>query len=133
MFYVGPRPYLIGEANIPLQYDGQWWMRGLPNGGWWTLKYILVDYPRVESTLDMPDLSYQLYDEDGRAFMVRPVSLPMVTSPAGAKGLNATGLINVRYKGGSGVKLRISGRGTIGPSRVSITLCGIRSAEWLGG
>lgn len=133
MFYIGPRPFPIGEANIPLQYDGQWWMRSLPNGGWWTLKYILVSYPKVENTLDLPDLSYQLYDEDGNAFMVRPVPMNMVTSPAGAKGLNATNLINVRYKGGSGVRLRIFGHVNAGPSRVSITLFGIRSAEWLGG
>ncbi len=133
MFFVGPRPYPIGEANIPLVYNGQWWMRALPNGGWWTLKYVLVSYPSVEATVKMPELSYQLFDEDGRAFMVNPVSLAMATSPAGAKGLNGTGLINVRYKGGSGIRMRIFGRNADGPSKVSVTLFGIRSAEWLGG
>lgn len=136
MFFKGPSPFLLGVAKLALQGGRQDWIASIPNGGWWTLKFLLVDYPRAvaDGVQTSPDLSYRLFDADGRAFMVRPVSLPMVTSPAGAFGLNATNLINIRYPGGSSVRLELSGRiPAKGPATASITLYGIRAEQRLGG
>lgn len=136
MFLIGPRPYLLGEAFIPLTSVRQYWTKSIPNGGAWTLKFLLVNYPRtvVARVQSTPDLSYRLFDAEGRAYQVNPVSLPMVTSPSGAFGLNATNLINVKYPGGSSVRLEINGRlAGVGPDSVSITLFGIRSMEMKGG
>jgi len=135
MFFIPPRPFLLGEANISLTMARQYFMRTIPTGATWRLKYILVNYLRtVEVATQLtPDLLYRLYDADGRAFHVSPVLLPMVTSPAGNRGLNATNPINIDYPGGTNVKLEIEGQvvGT-GPAYVSITLFGIRGWERFG-
>ncbi len=138
MITLPPRPYLLGDAFYPLTAARQYYIKTIPPGAGWMFKFLLVDYLRTTSTggtvQTTPDLSYRLYDANGRAFHVDPVSLPMVTSPAGAPGLNATNLINIHYPGGSAIKLEVEGAlvGT-GPSLISITLYGIRGWESMGG
>jgi len=135
---LAPRPYLLGDALYPLTAARQYYIKTIPPGAGWSFKFLLVNYLRTTSVggtvQNTPDLSYRLFDADGRAFHVAPVSLPMVTSPAGAPGLNATNLINIHYPGGSTVKLEIEGSlvGT-GPDRISISLYGIRGWERMGG
>jgi hypothetical protein len=135
---LAPRPYLLGDARYPLTAARQYYIKTIPPGAGWSFKFLLANYLRTTSgggtVQDTPDLSYRLYDADGRAFHVSPVLLPMVTSPAGAAGLDATNLINIHYPGGSSIKLEIEGSlvGT-GPSLISLTLYGIRGWERLGG
>lgn len=135
---IPPRPYLLGDARVSLTAARQYYIKTIPPGAGWSFKFLLVNYLRTTSAggtvQDTPDLSYRLFDANGRAFHVAPVPLPMVTSPAGGVGLDATGLINVHYPGGSSIKLEIEGHlvGT-GPDLVSVTLYGIRGWERMGG
>ena len=134
MVILPPRPFLIGVANLALTANRQYFTRTVPVGAYWRLKYLLVDYPRtvVAGAQTTPDLFYQLYDADGRAFHVLPALLPQITTPSGGP-LNATNPINIDYPGGSSVKLEITGQivGT-GPATMSITLYGIRGWEGYG-
>lgn len=139
MFFLPPRPFLLGQSDLALTMARQYFVRAIPVGATWRLKYILVNYLRTvgegeEANIQTtPDLLYKLYDADGRAFHVSPVLFPMVTSPAGNPGLNATNPINVDYPGGSNVKLEIEGQNVgTGPAYISITLFGIRGWERFG-
>jgi len=136
MFFVGPRPYFVGVSKWVLQYGRQDWIGSLPNGGWWTFKYFLVNFPRtvVAGAQTTPELNFKIYDADGRGFSIKPIPMAAVTSPAGNRTIDATQLINVKYAGGSAVRVEVSGQvpGT-GPAWVSLTLFGVRSEQRLGG
>lgn len=135
MVILPPRPFLLGQASLSLTASRQVFTKSIPVGAWWRLKYLLVDYPRtvVAGAQTTPDLFYQLFDADGRAFHVTPALLPQVTSPAGAAGIDATNPLNIDYPGGSAVKVEITGQNVgVGPATISITLYGLRGWEGYG-
>jgi len=136
MLYIHPRPFLLGVANFTLTNAREWFTRTIPTGAPWRFLYLTVAYARTvaASIQSTPDLSYKLYDADGRAFHVTPVLLPQVTTPAGGVDLDATNPIGVTYPGGSSIKLEIEGQipGT-GPATISVALFGIRGWEKVGG
>lgn len=129
MVLFSPRPFLIGQFKRTLTMDREWMTRSFPNGPIYRVKYLLVDYPvTVEGGIQTsPDLSFNLYDADGRSFSVSPILFKQATSPAGFPGLNATQPINLDYYGGSTLKLEILGfdpaLGLPGP--ISITIYGL--------
>lgn len=136
MVIIYPRPFLLGVANLALVTDRQYFMRTIPIGAPWRFKYLLVSYPLAEAAgiQTGANLSYTLYDADGRTFQVLPVSLPMVTSPAGVRrSVAATNPIEIDYPGGTSVKLEIERleAGTLPPT-ISITMFGIRGWEGYG-
>jgi hypothetical protein len=136
MVYIHPRPFLIGVAAFPLANAREWFVRSIPTGASWRFLFLLVDYHRsVEvATQITPDLSYRLYDADGRAFHVDPVLLPQVTSPAGGPTLDASFPLGIDYPGGSSLKLEITGQiPGVGPAAISITCFGIRGWQKSGG
>ena len=134
MVIISPRPFLIGVANLALVQERQYFVRTIPSGANWRLKYMLVQYqPTVEvNTQITPDLAFNLYDADGRAFHVSPVLFKSVTSPAGFPDLDATNPINVDYPGGTNVKIEILENVAVAITTISITLFGIRGWERIG-
>jgi len=135
MVHIGPRPFLIGTNKEPLLTARQWFVRTIPIGAPWRLKYVLIDYPVIVAGLiqTSANLAIQFFDADGRAFNVAPVALAQVTSPSGTKGLSGTNPLNIDYPGGTNVKAEISviGAGTL-PSSFSLTMFGIRGWEGFG-
>jgi hypothetical protein len=134
MFLIPPRPFILGEANIALVHRSQYWVRTIPTGAPWELKYFLVNYRRTVAggAQTTPDLTYILFDSGGQSFQVDPVLLPMVTTPAGGARLDATNPIGMKYPGGSSLKVLIQGQDGAGPAAVSLTFFGIRGAERFG-
>jgi len=108
----------------------------VPVGASWRLKCITVSYdPHVVASVQAyPDLFFQVYDVDGRAFQFAPVLVRAVTTPGSGKPLGATSPINLDYPGGTAVRMDITGQdtGSSGPFPVSITLVGIRGWEGYG-
>jgi hypothetical protein len=136
MVIIFPRPFLLGVVNLPLTMDRQYFVRTIPTGASWRFKYLLVSYPlATELGVQIAaNLSYKLYDADGRAFHINPVLLPMVTGPAGTgRSIAGTNRIEIDYPGGTNIKLELERvqAGTLPPT-ISITLYGIRGWEGYG-
>lgn len=134
MFYLPPRPFLLGQFNFPVTSAREWFTRSIPVGANWRFQYLLINYPVgvEEGAQTTVEPLYKLYDADGRAFHVNPVLAKQVTSPAGFPNLRGTNPINIDYPGGSSVKLEIEfPTGTL-PATISITLFGIRGWEGFG-
>lgn len=135
MVLLAPRPFLLGGAFVPLQLPIHNFLAVVPVGTNWRLMFLLVDYGRTiaAGAQTSPDLSYRLYDADGRAYHVDPALLPQVTSPAGAFGVDATSPLCLDYPGGTVVRVEITGQvaGPV-PATISITLYGIRGWESYG-
>ncbi len=136
MFIIPPRPYLLGVFKKALTNPTEYVIRTIPVGASFRLRYLLIDYRRLPLDIAAAQLSaeltYKLYDADGRTFQVDPVTASQVTSPAGAQGLNATNPINIDYPGGSSLKLEIGGHIAGGPTVVSVTFVGLRGWEYFG-
>lgn len=135
MILLGPRPMILGQANIVLNQPIQPWTQLIPVGAPWRLLYLMVNYKRtvVARVQSTPDLSFTLYDSMGHAFQAAPVLAKQVTSPAGAPSIGSTNPINMSYPGGSTLRLSIEGQiiGT-GPETVSVTFFGIRGWQRMG-
>ena len=111
MILLGPRPFPLAEANIPLTMVNQPWTVQVPKGAPWFFSYLLINYLRATSD-DPPtqlgaDLSYTVFDARGWAFSVVPILASMVTGPAGAPFLGATSPIREPYPGGGVIRLQI--------------------------
>jgi hypothetical protein len=134
MIVISPRPFLIGVANLALSAPSQYFTRTIPSGAVWRLKYFLIGYPVTiaAGAQTTPDLSYRLFDADGRAFQVNPVLINQFTSPGGLPDLDATNPIDIDYPGGTNVKIEISGNVALAVPTLSITLFGIRGWERMG-
>jgi len=134
MVIISPRPYLIGISNLVLAAPRQYFVRTIPQGATWRLKYLLVSYLRTVAAgaQTSPDLLYTLHDADGRSFQVDPVLFAQVTTPSGDSHLDATNPINIDYPGGTNVKLEIVGAAGGLPAVVSLTMFGIRGWEGYG-
>lgn len=139
MVIIPPRPFLFGAYRYSLVNPIEYIIRSIPVGASYKLMYLLINYPRTfeggggDVAQTSRELSYKLYDADGRTFQVDPVSAGMVTSPAGTGALNATTPIGIDYPGGSALKLEITGQVPGGdPDYVSITFMGIRGWEYFG-
>ncbi len=134
MFIIPPRPYFLGVNRFTLVNAIEYINRSIPVGADFRLQYLLVDFKRtvVAGAQTSPELNFKLYDADGRTFQINPVRACMVTSPAGAAGLNGTSPINIDYPGGSSLKLEVTGQTGGLPGVISVTFAGLRGWEYFG-
>jgi hypothetical protein len=136
MFRSGPRPFLMGVFNMPLDQPTNYLIRSTPIGANFRLKYVLASYSAgiVAGAQTFPDLLFQFYDSKGDAFSFSPAFIQTITSPANIGiGLDGTTPLDVDYPGGTPIKIRITGQNPALGQIISVTYYGVRGWDSPGG
>lgn len=125
-----PRPFPIVAARVKaLQVPRDLISVEVPTGPDWVLWYIAVNYPRtvVANAQTSPNLSFELFDSEGRALTEQPIPFADVTTPAGQPRYGQVNPWYVWYPAKSVISMVVTGQ-TAGPvpANISITYIGYR-------